>query len=107
MLETAKFITTKTMMEIGNKLFVQEAPKIDEDAAKNAIGEIVTPLTDIAFWAVPVVAVLAVVISGLAWLTKDEEEKEQKPFIRTARRILITTAIIYFFPVITRVLGWA
>ena len=80
-------------------------PSFDNSAAEELAGGWIDPATTFALWAIPSVTGLVLLIHGLTWLSKDEEEKEQKPYQKTAKKILIIAAVLMSISVILKILG--
>lgn len=80
-------------------------PGIDEAGMKNEVQEWTTPLTNIALWVIPIVGGLAALYHGISWLTKEEDEKEQKPIKKILKKILFATIILELIPTIMKLLG--
>lgn len=88
-----------------NTVHAADTPTFDSGAAEGAATGFMTPLTSTALWLVPVMTGLVLIISGLSWLTKDEDEKENKPFLKTFKRIITVAIIIECVPVLLRIFG--
>lgn len=84
-----------------------KTPAFDDGAAKSAAQGFLTPLMDFALWAVPILTGVVWAIAGLVWLTKDEDEKEQKPFMKTSKRIVTVGVIVMCIPVLLKMFGIA
>lgn len=82
-----------------------KTPTFNNEEAQTAASEFMTPLTTFLMWAIPGVTSAVLIVTGLSWLTKDEEEREQKPFIKLAKKILIVAIIIEMVPVLLRIFG--
>lgn len=95
------FLTTPAMIQ------AKGTPTFDSGAAKNAANGFLTPLIETGLWAVPIVATAAIAVSGIIWMTKDEDEKEQKPFTKTAKKIVIVALIIEAIEAILKIVGVA
>lgn len=82
-------------------------PKFDKVKAKALSKNWLDPIMEVALWAIPVAGLVRIMIAGLMWLQKDEQERDQNPFHRTA--ITYTKWIIIFelLPVIYAIFGLA
>lgn len=96
-------------MLIPNAILAEEGtgPAFDSEAAQTNAKAFIEPLTTFALWAVPLVAGVVWVIAGVMWLAKDEEEKEQKPFLKTSKRIVSVAIITECVPVLLKIFGIA
>lgn len=81
------------------------APKLNVDEAQNAVLGISEPITTLAMWLIPIITGIVLLYSGLTWLMKDEEEREQKPFVKNAKKIIIVAVFLMAVPVLLRIFG--
>lgn len=82
-----------------------KTPTFDSDGAKNATNGFMTPFMDFALWAVPVTTGVVWVVAGLMWLCKEEDEREQKPFAKTSKRIITVGIIATCVPAFLKIFG--
>ena len=75
--------------------------------AQNFVKSYTDPLTSFLLWAVPVVAIIASVISGITYLIKDEEDRYRKKFSKELKRILFVAIIIESISLIFKIVGIA
>lgn len=97
-----KNLITYKIVEIKSK-----APGFDDSAAKEEVEKWTTPLTSFLLWAVPLVTAIVILIAGIAWMTKDEETREQKPFLKTMKQIIIVAVICELVIAILKIFGIA
>lgn len=93
------------MKNIFLNLMLLYTPGFNGEEAKNFVNSFVQPLTSFLLWAVPVSAIAVCLLSGIGWFTKDEEEKERKPFIKSLKPILYVTLICESITVIFKIFG--
>lgn len=93
------------MLPLATTKIYAAPPQFDESGAKNLVNDWVKPLTSFGLWAVPGVTCVILLISGLMWLQKDEEEKEQKSWKKSAVRTLKTAIVIELVQTIMKILG--
>ena len=84
-----------------------KTPTFNDGAAKEATQGFLTPMMNFALWLVPILTGLVWGIAGLAWLAKDEDDREQKPFMKTSKRIVIVGVIVECIPVLLKIFGLA
>lgn len=75
--------------------------------AMNFVKTYTDPLTSFLLWAVPVIAIIAAIISGITYLIKDEEDRDRKKFSKELKRILFVAIIIESISVIFKIVGIA
>ena len=63
-------------------------PSFDEEAAKKLFKEWAEPINRVILWAVPFIAIGALGYTWIKWSAKDEDEKEQRPFMKSAKKII-------------------
>ncbi|MEG3039475.1 MAG: hypothetical protein RR788_04155 [Erysipelotrichaceae bacterium] len=82
-------------------------PGFNEQEAKNLFTSYVTPMINIGLWAVPLSTVLAVLVLAIKYMMKDEDEREQKPFTKHIKAILVVAIIAESIQIILRIFGLA
>ena len=86
-------------------LVVWEDPSFDENAAKDLIKQWAEPINRVILWAVPFIALGALGYTWIKWSAKDEDEKEQKPFMKSAKKIIFTAIFVELGSAIFRIFG--
>ena len=102
--------TMITSILLSSSVIVTQAkdtPTFDAGQAKTAANGFLTPLSDTALWAIPLIALVVIAVSGISWLSKDEDEKEQKPFTKTVKRIVFVSILVECAPVLLKIFGIA
>lgn len=99
------FVMGVSLLPVG--IFAAGEPQFNSGEAQNAASNILTPMIDFGLWIIPSVATVSIIVAGVIWLCKDEDEKENKPFTKTLKRILIVAVAIESVQVILRIFGIA
>lgn len=81
------------------------APGFNLGEFKKMVESFSKPLTTAALWAVPIVGGLMIIIHGIEWLQKQEQEKDQKPFKPTFVKMIKWIIIIELVPAILKIFG--
>lgn len=102
--QKAGFVFVNLIFAI-NHINAVGTPTFDNGAAQTAANGFLDPISTFALWAIPIAAGVAMGISGLVWMSKDEDEKENKPFVKTAKRILIVAIIVECIPALLKIFG--
>ncbi len=87
------------------KIWYYLEPKFDENAAKELFKQWAEPINRVILWAVPFIALGALGFAWIKWTAKDEEEKEQRPFMKTAKKIIFTAIFVEMGSAIFRIFG--
>ena len=100
------------MPAVASFLFALSATPVhaagfNEGEAKSFIESFITPMTNVALWAVPLVAILACIFTGIVWMLKDEEEKESKHWKKPIKGIIFAAVIAESIAVILKIFGIA
>ncbi|MDQ0363242.1 hypothetical protein [Breznakia pachnodae] len=107
--KTKLFLSTATVTGIlvmnNTVISAEDAPTFDNSAAEEVASGWVDPATTFALWAVPILTLLVLVVHGLTWMSKDEEDKESKPYQKTAKRIIFVAIGIESIGVILKIVG--
>ena len=80
-------------------------PSFDENAAKELFRQWAEPINRVILWAVPFIALGALGYTWIKWSAKDEDEKEQKPFMKSAKKIIFTAIFVELGSAIFRIFG--
>ena len=78
-------------------------PEFDESAAKELFRKWAEPINRVILWAVPFIALGALGYTWIKWSAKDEDEKEQKPFMKSAKKIIFTAIFVELGSAIFRI----
>ncbi len=105
MKKTKYLITTAVLYATLTTNVHAQTPGFNNEEAKAAVKAFIQPLTTFGLWAIPVVALAALLFSALVWLTKDEDERENKPYAKTAKKIIIVAVVSEMMPVILKIFG--
>lgn len=79
---------------------------VDTGAAKALIQSYTTPITNLALWLIPVIALISLLVSFAKWYMLDDREKDQNPFSKTLKKHLIALAIAESLSTILKILGF-
>lgn len=86
---------------VGHVGVLAKEPHFQADVANRVVmNNLITPIAGWMAAIIPIIAALACGIVYLKWLLKDEDEREQKPFGRPIRKILIGLGIVECIDVI-------
>ena len=80
-------------------------PAFDENAAMELFRQWAEPINRVILWAVPFIALGALGYTWIKWSAKDEDEKEQKPFMKSAKKIIFTAIFVELGSAIFRIFG--
>ncbi len=80
-------------------------PSFDEGEARALFRQWAEPINRVILWAVPFIAVGALGYTWVKWSAKDEDEKEQKPFMKSAKKIIFTAIFVELSSAIFRIFG--
>lgn len=58
---------------------------------------------DIVLWAIPITGIIACGAHTISWLTKEEDEKEQKHIRKTLKKIITWTLVAELIPTIFKI----
>ena len=86
-----------------NKILLE--PVFDENEAKNLFRQWAEPINRVILWAVPFIALGALGYTWIKWSAKDEDEKDQKPFMKSAKKIIFTAVFVELSSAIFRIFG--
>ncbi|MFV0380763.1 MAG: hypothetical protein ACK5KR_00790 [Breznakia sp.] len=92
---------TKTVIEAEGAT----TPTFDNSAAETAANKFVEPLTTFLLWATPVIAGVVIMVIGILWMIKDEDEREQKPFMKQVKKIIIVAIVVESISTILKIVG--
>lgn len=76
-----------------------------KNAAKELFRQWAEPINRVILWAVPFIALGALGYTWIKWSAKDEDEKEQKPFMKSAKKIIFTAIFVELGSAIFRIFG--
>lgn len=93
-ISTLPFITT-----------IMAKPKPDTEALKAESQPWINTFIDYSLWLIPSVGVIACFAHAVGWLTKEEDEKEQKPIRKTLKKIITWTIAAEMIPTIFKLFG--
>ena len=79
---------------------------IDEQGLKDWIKSIVQPITNIALFVIPLIAVATTLISFAQWFALDDQEKQQRPFSKVLKRNGLALIIAESIPVLLKFIGY-
>lgn len=82
-----------------------DTPSFDNSSAQSAAGGYLGNVSTFLLWAVPVVTGVVLLVHAVSWMCKDEDDKEQKPLIKTAKKTLFVALFAEFVSVIIKILG--
>ncbi|MEG1065930.1 MAG: hypothetical protein RR929_01560 [Erysipelotrichaceae bacterium] len=99
----------KTISKLTNAFILGATgtPTFDNTAAQTAAKAFLEPLTTFALWAIPLVTAVVILISGISWMTMEEDEKEQKPFMKQLKKILLVAVLLECVPTLLKIFGIA
>ncbi|MBQ3322148.1 MAG: hypothetical protein IJH05_04825 [Firmicutes bacterium] len=80
-------------------------PSFNENEAKNLFTQWAEPINRFILWTVPFIALGALGYTWIKWSAKDEDEKEQRPFMKSAKKILFTAIFVEMGSAIFRIFG--
>lgn len=80
-------------------------PAFNEGEAKTLFKSWAEPINRVILWAVPFIAVGALGYSWISWSAKDDNEREQNPFMKTAKKIIATAILVELTSAIFRIFG--
>ena len=63
------------------------------------------PINRFILWTVPFIALGALGYTWFKWSAKDEDEKEQRPFMKSAKKIIFTAIFVELGSAIFRIFG--
>lgn len=79
---------------------VMAKPKPNTEGLKAETQPWIDSLTNYALWVIPSLGIIAGVAHFIGWLTKEEDEKEQKPIRKTLKKIVTWTIVAEMIPTI-------
>ncbi len=88
-----------------NSTLNTRANGFNENLAKETITAYTEPLISVGLWLVPITAIIALLVTGITWQMKDEDEKESKPFMKTAKKIIFVAIFLQLVMVVLRMFG--
>lgn len=89
-----------------NMVYADE-PKFNEGEAKDLAQSWTDPLSSFLLWLIPIVGIVVIAASGLMWLMKPEEERNQKSFTPQAVKMLKIIIALELLPAIWKILSLA
>lgn len=98
-------------MEILNLIYrgylgkVWYEPGFDGDGAWELANRYIAPITSFLLLLVPVVAAAVALYSYVQWALKDEDEREQRPYGKSLKKILIGAIIAESIAAIFKIFG--
>lgn len=98
-------MTTMILYIVSIPSVYAQTPGFNNEEAQEVAKKFLDPLTTFALWAIPAVALVVLVISGISWLSKDEDERENKPYIKTAKKIIFVAIVVESMPIILKIFG--
>ena len=76
---------------------------MDLDQFKNWVTGYTEPITQALLWVIPIIGIIAALVSVIKWLALSDEEKEQKswskPLITILKVVLVGEAITIIFKI--------
>ena len=84
---------------------VYNEPSFNEGEARSLFKQWAEPINRVILWAVPFIAIGALGYTWVKWSAKDEDEKEQKPFMKSAKKIIFTAIFVELSSAIFRIFG--
>lgn len=93
------YVSLSTMM-----VTINADPGFDEDGWKEVTTDWSDPIMSYALWLVPIVGLIMAIVSGVMWMAKDEEYREQHPLKKREMPIIIATIILELVPTIFKLL---
>lgn len=80
-------------------------PGFDGDEAYALVNSFLSPITSFLLILVPIVAAAVALWSYISWAMKDEDEREQRPYFKSLKKILIGAIIAESVTVIFKIFG--
>lgn len=80
-------------------------PQFNGDLAREEAMSWLDPLMTFALWAIPLGGAVRILLAGLTWLQKDEQEREQNPFHRTFITYLKWLIALEMIPTVFKIFG--
>lgn len=78
---------------------------INTEGFKDLIKTFSEPVINIAFFAIPIGIVAYCAVTYLKYLSDDERAKEDRPYFKRIKSVLIAGVIAFLVPTILRLLG--
>ena len=79
---------------------------INETGIKEWIQGIVQPITNVALFVIPLIAVAATLVSFAQWFALDDQEKQQRPFSKVLKRNGLALIVAESIPVVLKLIGY-
>lgn len=80
---------------------------MDDKALVELVKGYTTPITNACLVIIPIVCLVWILVNGIIYFTKSEEEQQQKPFMAMVKKALMIGAICMSAPVLLKIFGIA
>lgn len=77
----------------------------DGGAAWDLVDKYISPLTSFLLLLVPVVAIAAALYTYIQWALKDEDERDQRPYGKSLKKIILGAVIAESITIIFKIFG--
>ncbi len=98
----------KLLLELKKKIggaHIWLDPAFNEGEAMALFKQWAEPINRFILWTVPFIALGALGYTWIKWSAKDEDEKEQRPFMKSAKKIIFTAIFVELGSAIFRIFG--
>lgn len=78
---------------------------MNEQAFKDWVTTYTTPITNALLWILPILAVISALIGFVSWLGKSENEREQQPWFKPLKNLMIGLLVAESIIIIFKIFG--